>query len=184
MELGIYKPTMKDKIKFAVLRGKHKAVEHWRSACDWLKWIGHKPCNLERYAEDELRLAGWFSPDAIYGDMMGKAVLKLVREFSAEGHSGMSAGIATGILKELLMFRPLTPLTGEAEEWTECGTGVFQNKRCSHVFMENGKAYDIEGRIFREPNGAAYTNWDSRVPVAFPYTPKSEIIDVGADDAD
>ena len=43
---------------------------------------------------------------------------------------------------------------------------------------EDGKAYDIKGRIFREPSGCCYTNKNSRVYITFPYSPKSEYIDV------
>ena len=64
----------------------------------------------------------------------------------------------------------------------ENGDGVFQNNRCLRVFKDknrfNGQAYDIEGRIFREPDGGCYTSSDSCVPVTFPYTPKREYVDV------
>jgi hypothetical protein len=47
--------------------------------------------------------------------------------------------------------------------------------------MDNGNCYDSEGIIFREPNGVCYTSIDSRVPVVFPYTPKSKYVDVQFD---
>ncbi len=105
-------------------------------------------------------------------------VLELLEVFSNQGHSGTSAPFCINYFKKLAMFEPLGPITGEKSEWMEVGDGVFQNKRCSHVFKENGQAYDIDGKIFREPNGVCYTNKDSRVPVEFPYTPKSEYVDV------
>jgi hypothetical protein len=58
---------------------------------------------------------------------------------------------------------------------------MWQNNRCCHVFKDNaGNAYDIDGKIFREPDGACYTSRDSRVPVTFPYTPVREYVDVEA----
>ncbi|MFY0633640.1 MAG: hypothetical protein JXQ91_07505 [Vannielia sp.] len=140
-----------------------------------------RKCNIAAYAEDELRRAGWFDEDAFYGDMMGKAVMRQARLFSIEGHSGMSASVAMNIVKSVCMFKPLTPLTGEDDEWNEVGDGVFQNRRMSSVFKESGEAYWIDGKVFREPNGATYTSSESRTPVTFPWTPtEPEIVDVPA----
>jgi hypothetical protein len=98
--------------------------------------------------------------------------------FSKQGHSGSTAPYAVGVLEKLLMFEPLKPLTGEDDEWNEVGTGVFQNRRCSHVFKsESDGAYDIEGIIWRDADGCTFTSYESRVPVTFPYTPKREYRD-------
>jgi len=43
---------------------------------------------------------------------------------------------------------------------------------------ETGEAYDINGKVFREPSGSCYTSFESRVPVTFPYTPTTEYVDV------
>lgn len=157
------------------------AASAWRASCDWLKWLGYKEGNIERHARHELTLTGWFDKDGMYGDMMGPAVLRLCREFADEGHSGMSAGLAINLFKEVSAFKPLAPLTGDDDEWNEVGDGVWQNRRCSHVFKENGldgpKAYDSEGHIFREPDGCCYQSKDSRVYVTFPYTPKTKYVD-------
>jgi len=139
--------------------------------------------NLKRYAMREFKAAGWLKNDGTYCDemqqMVCEHVLKLLEVFSDEGHSGSSAPYAVDLFKTLAMFEPLVPLSGEDDEWEKVGEGMYQNNRCSHVFKENGNAYDIEGRIFRESNGACYTNGKSRMPVTFPYTPKREYVDVG-----
>lgn len=141
----------------------------------------HKEGSVERFARDELERAGWFKPDGLYGDMMGRAVLNMMKLFSMEGHSGMSASLATGLFKKLARFEPLMPLTGENNEWTEVSEGRWQNKRCSRVFKDkDGRAYDIEGRVFREPSGACYTSGESRVYISFPYTPTTEYVDRAA----
>ena len=125
------------------------------------------------------------------GDEMQTAMrdhlIRMGQLFAAEGHSGFSAAYATSCLNKLLRFEPLGPLTGEANEWMEVyqeddGTPVYQNIRCSHVFKQGDRAYDIEGRIFREPNGCCYTSRDSRVDVTFPYTPTREYVDVPESD--
>lgn len=142
--------------------------------------LREKPGNLMAHAEREL------PPDD--GDamnaLMNRCLLEVVLVFSTQGHSGFSAGFAISRLEKLLRFEPLGPLTGEPSEWTEVGPGTFQNNRCSRVFKDagrfNGQAYDIEGRVFREPNGACFTNRDSCVLVTFPYVPKTEYVDVPA----
>jgi len=133
--------------------------------------------NLVSHAKREFEAMGW-SDDSSYGMMMPEAVLELVEVFSRQGHSGFSAPMCISLFSKVANFEPLCPLTGDDNEWNEVGDGLLQNNRCSHVFKENGEAYDIEGRIFREPNGSCYQNADSRVPVEFPYTPKREYVDV------
>jgi hypothetical protein len=108
-------------------------------------------------------------------------VLELLQVFSEQGHSGFSAGYCINTFKKLANFEPLGPLTGKDSEWVEVSNGLFQNSRCSHVFKRadrfNGQAYDIYGRVFRDPDGYCYTNSDSHVPVTFPYVPKTEYVD-------
>lgn len=135
--------------------------------------------NLIRHARDELKRAGLFDTDSDYGGDLGRATLALTKMFSLEGHSGYSASMSISLAEKVLRFKPLTPLTGEDDEWTEYMNGHFQNKRCSHVFKDSkdGIAYDSNGRVFREPDGGCYTNGNSRVPVTFPYVPKTEYVE-------
>lgn len=136
--------------------------------------------NLESHAKKEMEIAGLFSKDSDYEGALGDAVMKMIKVFAHEGHSGFSAGMAISVFEKVARFEPLTPLTGADSEWMEVGKGMFQNVRCSHVFKQNGQAYDIDGKVFREPDGSCFTNFDSRVPVTFPYTPKREYVDIPA----
>ncbi len=139
--------------------------------------------NLVKHAEHELSLI----PTDGEGDddcklAMNKHILGMVRLFAAEGHSGFSANYAINILRKLLRFEPLTPLTGDDSEWRDCDEypeGSEQNKRCGRVFRDKeGRAYDVEGKVFCEPSGASYTGKGSEVDVTFPYTPKTEYVQV------
>ncbi len=128
-----------------------------------------------------------FDKDSDYGGMMGHAVMKMIKQFSEEGHSGFSASIAIGLFEKLARFEPLTPLTGEDDEWDNVSQisddPLFQNKRCPHVFKDkDGTAYDIVGKIFRHADGVCFTNRKSRVPVTFPYVPKREYVDVAGEE--
>ena len=116
-------------------------------------------------------------------NMMRKCVIQMAQLFSTQGHSGFSASYASNILDKILRLEPIRPLTGESDEWCWLEYGpdmVAQNKRCSHVFMRSdGSAYDIEGRVFVEPDGCCYTSKDSVVEVVFPYVPTKEYVGVG-----
>lgn len=127
------------------------------------------------YAKQELALL--YGGDDKYQQATNAHILKIVKAFSDEGHSDASAAYAVSVLEKLLRFKPLTPLTGADEEWVEVYAGLWQNKRCSHVFKDETGAYDIKGFIFRDPDGSCWQNSDSRRYITFPYTPKTEYID-------
>jgi len=145
--------------------------------------------SLLSYAESELDLIGLTEEDE-YNGMMRKHILHMIKEFADEGHSGFSAQYAIDILSKLLSFKPLTPLTGEDDEWCDVseysGTTTYQNKRCFSVFKEgkDGEAYNIDGKVFwewyKDEDGNAFKSYygcrDSRVPVTFPYTVPEEPI--------
>lgn len=144
---------------------------------------------LVSHAEYELDRLG-LEDDGDMNGMMRKHLLHMVKEFADEGHSGFSASYAISCLKRLLNFKPLTPLTGEDNEWAEVseisGYPHFQNKRYGSVFKngKDGEAYDIDGKVFWEwlenEDGekfkSYFTSRESRVPVTFPYTVPDEPI--------
>lgn len=133
--------------------------------------------NLVNHAKHELALLGSGEPDEM-SEAMNAHILKMVETFADEGHSGFSASYAVSVLEKLLRYEPLQPLTGEADEWNEIGEGEYQNRRCSHVFKgPDGRAYDSEAVIFREPSGACYTSRESRRFVEFPYKPTRTYVD-------
>lgn len=145
--------------------------------------------NLVIYAEKELDIIGMTadSPDEM-NRAMRENVLSIVKMFADQGHSGFSASYCTGLVTKLMAFEPLTPLTGEDNEWTSVaekdGEPWYQNKRCSHVFKDKTGAYDNEGKVFydvlKNEDGSEsksyFTSSLSRVYIEFPYTPKKEYL--------
>ena len=146
---------------------------------------------LVSHAERELDLIGMTEDDEMNGEMR-KHILHMIKEFRTEGHSGFSAQYAINILTKLMKYEPLSPLTGEDDEWNDVsehnGRITYQNRRASHVFKDETGAYDINGKVFWEwyerpleedeegyPGTrkfkSHYTSRDSRVYVTFPYTP-------------
>jgi len=145
--------------------------------------------NYRDYAMMEFKAAGWVDEEGNWKDGMQEAmcssVLDLLDVFSKEGHSGTSAPYAVNLFKDLALFKPIIPLTGEDWEWKPCSDGEMQNKRCSHVFKgKDGKAYDIEGRIFWEwyrgeddiPRKTHFMGAGSSTEVVFPYMPTREYV--------
>ena len=134
--------------------------------------------SLVEHAQRELEAAGLFREDSDYNGMLGDSVLELVKVFSDQGHSGYSAKITIDLFKRVADFEPLVALTGHNDEWNEVTNTLYQNNRCSHVFKENGQAYDDQAKVFVKPNGSGYTSMDSRVNIEFPYFPKTEYVDL------
>lgn len=127
--------------------------------------------SIVEYARKELELIG-DDGDEMQAKM-NEHVLEMVKTFKDQGHSGFSAAYAINQIQRLLNFKPLKPLSGEDDEWTNVHDDLFQNKRCATVFKEgrnNIKAYNIEGRIFSDDGGKTFfTSKDSFIPVTFPY---------------
>lgn len=110
---------------------------------------------------------------------MNNNILQIVEVFAGQGHSGFSAAYALNIIKRLLDWKPITPLTGEDDEWGEVPEwdkerNLQQNKRCTAVFRENfdnSTAYYLYGKVFSDDGGKTWwSGIEGRVPVVFPYT--------------
>jgi hypothetical protein len=123
-------------------------------------------------------------------------ILALVDKFGNSGQSGGSAPYTAGsiisALKKLLMFEPISPVTGESHEWDngQISKGTFQNNRCYGVFKEgeNGDPYYLDAIVWKTPKGSTWsvTAKDSggkeirsrQFIKSFPFTPKTFTIDV------
>jgi hypothetical protein len=159
--------------------------------------------NLHKHAMLEFKAAGWLDENDVFKDEMQEDIcnhiLKLLDVFTDEGHSGTTAPYTVDLFSKLAMYKPLVPLTGEDWEWTDVkdhgdGLPFYQNKRSGNVFKDKDGAYDIDGKVFWEwserplsedeegypgmsdPYKVYYTCRESRVPVTFPYTPKTEYV--------
>ena len=140
--------------------------------------------NMLRWAEAELKLAGYDINDPEDGPnrWLAEGTMQLLKVFSEQGHSGMSAPYAVALFEKLASWKPIAPLTGEDDGWNEVGPDVWQNKRNSSVFKdEDGRPYWMDGRVFWEwythpnidegkPYKSHYTSRESRVFIEFPWT--------------
>lgn len=99
--------------------------------------------NLYTHAKIELELSGLLDEDADYAGQLGVDILEIMELISRQGHSGGSIHQLVHILPRLMLFKPLTPLTDDPEEWLKldkdvCGEVIWQNKRCPSVFSKDG----------------------------------------------
>jgi len=173
----------------------------------WFSRIGYKISTLRRSAKSwatqrALNLVVWLSRDSNYightrrevpewfkgegpNRWIADGTVELLAVLNHQGHSGGSIGFAVKFFSDMALFKPWGPLTGDDSEWRDI-SGIsqepsWQNIRASHVFKDtDGLAYDIQGKMFREPSGLTWTGAGSRVYIEFPYTPKTEYVDVPA----
>lgn len=87
--------------------------------------------NLVDHARRELELIGE-EPDTIEG------YIKVIEAFADMGHSGGSAMVAIPTINRLLSYENLAPLTDDPADWIEVGDSMWQNRRCSRMFSEDG----------------------------------------------
>ena len=122
----------------------------------WFLNILYKDSNLMKHTKKELKLFDWTDDKELYKGLLAKNVIQLMLIFSYQNHSGGSSGSVLHIFDKLARLYPLTPLTGEDNEWRDSAFGDYkQNIRLSSVFKEKGKAY------FISKNG-------EHIPVSFP----------------
>lgn len=150
---------------------------------------------LLEYAITELDYAGIYSESGDdIDDRVREAVLDLLNTLSKHNPSGSTVGVIVSLFSKLAKFEPLSPITGEDDEWMVVGEDqkketIYQNVRCSHVFKngKDGKPYDINGRVFIDQDGCTFTrNYyeegdeenSSTVYITFPYIPKTDYVKV------
>jgi hypothetical protein len=137
------------------------------------------------WAENELTAMGYATTEEEGPQKwVRENVLELLSTFAEQGHSGYSAPHVAGLFGRLAARKPLTPLTGEDDEWDKIENDLYQNKRFSAVFKNGaeGQAYWSGGIVFwewfegedGEKHKSYFTGRGSRVPVTFPFTVPDE----------
>lgn len=144
------------------------------------------------HAKEELRLLSLTgTPDnRPIIEEFSDEILALCDKMANSGHSGGSAPYVivaiSSAVKKLMSFEPLTPLTGEDDEWTDIseyqnGEEGWQNRRLTSVFKGKGGAYYLNAIVWKEGGntfGGRVEGITSRQFIKFPFTPKTFYIDV------
>lgn len=111
------------------------------------------------FARSEMTLAG-FSESEI------TTMQQILALFFGAWDSGGAVWAMAPVLQRLVAQKFLTPLTGDDAEWMDVseysGEPMWQNRRCSTVFKNSERAYDIDA--------------EGRPSITFPYWPdKSDV---------
>jgi hypothetical protein len=126
---------------------------------------------LVQFTKSELRAAGLFDADADYEGAVAACVTALMETFVAYGQSGGSAEQVLALFTKLAKHRPITPLTGEDDEWDDrsemSGYPLWQNKRDSRVF-KGGRDGAFDTWMVLEP-GSRVGDGKVRPIFSFPY---------------
>jgi hypothetical protein len=107
-------------------------------------------------AEYEMKRAGFEASEI-------EVMRQILELFFDTWDSGGAVWAMAPVLQKLIAGKPLSPLTGEDDEWFYHEAGDYQNIRLGTVFKDRvtGVCHDLDN-----PDGA-------RVPISFPYSPKS-----------
>jgi hypothetical protein len=143
-------------------------------------------CSSIKHAKRELILAGYDLNEKEEGPnkWIVENIIELLNVFSKQGHSGFSALYSIDIFSKLAKHEILTPLTGEDSEWNEVTepsdkNRLWQNNRCSTVFKDEKRIWNMDGKVFIDENNCSYTNIKSRVYIkSFPYVPVTKYVKV------
>ena len=146
--------------------------------------------NLDKWAKREIELQlkecqnDWYSKNVL------KCAYKVYKKLCKQNHSGASVQLVKSVLDRLIDFKPLSPIEGNDDEWTDVtwndsSATVYQNKRYSGLFKnvyEDGTVayndvdrwlgYDDRGICFS--SGAVNKFLDKMYPITLPYYPVSE----------
>lgn len=69
-----------------------------------------------------------------FGEEDTAVMLEILEKFFETWDSGGAVSVAAPVLMRLIAGKPLSPLTGQDDEWADPNGDFFQNKRCSSVF--------------------------------------------------
>lgn len=143
------------------------------------------------YLDNEWGIQGWMkegkdSQALIYSDLK-----RLLEAFSMTAHDEKSDLYTINMFYKLAQFQPISPLTGESEEWEfmdgDSGNSkypiLYRNKRYVSIFKETSwninefEAYNTKGRLFTDIDGNFYASEYSVVSIEkFPYMPFTQLV--------
>lgn len=131
------------------------------------------------HAIKELQLIGMYAAEGEEDRRMTANIMEIVQKFVDQNHQGFAAQYCLQMVTKLCTMQPVAPLAGSDDEWKETmHNGLYQNKRCYHVFKDETGAYDANGVIYIRPNGTTFVDANSKVTVTFPYYPNPRYVKV------
>lgn len=154
--------------------------------------------NTQNHTRREFQILRETVPDAIILEFEPE-ILALCEAFGRSGQSGGSApytaGAIVSALKKLLLQDPITPITGEEQEWIDVsaymgGDTIYQNSREGGLFKKGDVISYNSSIVWKGPRehdtftGSVYTPdlseliSSSQFVKSFPFIPKTFYVDV------
>lgn len=122
--------------------------------------------------------------DAEYGVNCYQSALKAFKSLVDDNHSGFSIQITKSILNRLIDGKCLTPIEDTPDIWNEISKGIYQCKRMSSLFKNEGtdstvsyndidrtQVINIDRPDIPYHNGLASRLVDKLFPITMPYFP-------------
>lgn len=109
-----------------------------------------KDSNYIKFAKREFDIA-WPEMDEMQKHMCDQ-IIEILSILDTQGDSGTSIGYKLNLLKKLIMFEPISPLTFKDDEWNKTSIKdiCYQNKRNSAVFKDEKGISFLYGFVHRD----------------------------------
>lgn len=102
---------------------------------------------------------------------MKNDIMSIVKTLSKSNYNNAIVGDILIHIVHLWQRKLLTPLTGDSDEWIDCGH-YMKNKRCPAVRKQDGKIYYLHEHYYYEPDGGNYVrDWEAKEDIEFPCYP-------------
>jgi len=145
--------------------------------------------NYKKHFNKELEILRKDGDKDLIIDKFEKVINDIIDISSKQGHSGTSAHFYANYLstaiKNVLLFNPLSPITGDESEWVDVNEDSFQNNRIYSIFKDKktGKCHYLDAIVWKgEKDGDTFTGKveevNSSLNIKFPFIPKTFYIDV------
>ena len=126
---------------------------------------------MREYFKDELYKAE-------YDSTIVDSLLAMLEASNVGEHSGSSWQFLLETFRRLASFKPLSPLTGDEDEWVEVAENLEQNRRYGSVFRrhkDNNCCFDIDAFVYGgDKNKTWGSNPEIRHIIKFPYSVPDE----------
>lgn len=109
-----------------------------------------KDSNLVKHFKSECEFISKIDNDKMQ-KLMNRNVEDILSIISSQGHSGFSISYMKSMLNKAIDFKPLSKLTLNDDEFSECYEGTMQNKRDSRIFKYDDGTFSFNDAIRYTP---------------------------------
>lgn len=105
-------------------------------------------------------------------EKLNTIIMDVLEIFVENGVTPYQAKRILDDVKRLNQFKPLGPIYDKESDWKKITPRLWVHKKCSSVFKDNERAWDIDNGMYLPGNGSNSPIPSSPLPINFPYMPK------------